>query len=281
MTRMTFLWLVVGLTLGMFAGAMADQSIPPIQSPLSSDTCESQLPGDADGNGIIDRDDVLFLFDYLCDDGPAPSPLANGDPNGDCVIDSLDINYLMDGLEPVTCTCAEPVKGACFVNYCVYQSPGDVNGDGKIDLGDISALASFLYRGGPSPVPLANADVNGDCVINEEDYACMMQMQIPEFPCRVGCTCILPTVEYPCSQEWSGDVNNDGSINVGDAVYIVNYIFRGGSVPTPYALYSGDANGDCAVTIGDAVYIISYIFRGGDATISCFDWQNRCGAPVH
>jgi len=58
-----------------------------------------------------------------------------------------------------------------------------------------------------------------------------------------------------------GDANYDGTINVGDAVYLINYIFRAGSPPIPYA--SGDANSDGELTVGDAVYLINYIFKGG------------------
>ncbi|MCK5127124.1 MAG: VCBS repeat-containing protein [candidate division Zixibacteria bacterium] len=60
-----------------------------------------------------------------------------------------------------------------------------------------------------------------------------------------------------------GDANGDGSISVGDAVYIINYVFRGGFPPVP--LSSGDANCDYDVNIGDAVYIINFAFRGGPA----------------
>ena len=60
-----------------------------------------------------------------------------------------------------------------------------------------------------------------------------------------------------------GDANGDRTVNVGDAVFLVTYIFRGG--PAPYVLKAGDVNGDCAVNIGDAVYLISYVFRGGPA----------------
>jgi aminopeptidase YwaD len=58
-----------------------------------------------------------------------------------------------------------------------------------------------------------------------------------------------------------GDANGDGSINVGDAVWLVNYIFRGGPAPQP--LTAGDANCDQTINIGDAVYIVNYIFRNG------------------
>ncbi|MDD4052408.1 MAG: C1 family peptidase [candidate division Zixibacteria bacterium] len=58
-----------------------------------------------------------------------------------------------------------------------------------------------------------------------------------------------------------GDANGDAKVNIGDAVYIISYIFRGGPAPSPMA--AGDANCDAKVNIGDAVYIITYIFRGG------------------
>jgi hypothetical protein len=58
-----------------------------------------------------------------------------------------------------------------------------------------------------------------------------------------------------------GDANFDGTVNIGDPVYIVNYIFKGGPVPVPYA--AGDANSDGSLNIGDAVFLINYIFHGG------------------
>lgn len=58
-----------------------------------------------------------------------------------------------------------------------------------------------------------------------------------------------------------GDANHDRLVNVGDAVFLVTYIFRGGYAPFP--LKSGDVNADCKVNIGDAVYLINYVFRGG------------------
>ena len=59
----------------------------------------------------------------------------------------------------------------------------------------------------------------------------------------------------------NGDANRDATLNVGDAVFVVNYIFKGGSAPDP--LLAGDANCDQVVNIGDAVYVINYIFKGG------------------
>jgi hypothetical protein len=59
----------------------------------------------------------------------------------------------------------------------------------------------------------------------------------------------------------AGDANCDRDVNVGDAVYIINYVFKGGAAPIPYM--AGNANGDGETNIADAVYLISYIFHGG------------------
>ncbi len=61
----------------------------------------------------------------------------------------------------------------------------------------------------------------------------------------------------------NGDGNRDNTLNVGDAVFVVNYIFKGGAAPDPYL--AADANCDRTVNIGDAVYVINYIFKGGPA----------------
>lgn len=63
----------------------------------------------------------------------------------------------------------------------------------------------------------------------------------------------------------AGDANHDGGTNVGDAVYLINYVFKGG--PAPPQLNEADANNDCGTNVGDAVYLINYVFKGGPAPI--------------
>ena len=59
-----------------------------------------------------------------------------------------------------------------------------------------------------------------------------------------------------------GDVNNDVIINVGDVVYLVSYLYKGGPEPTP-VVDAGDVNHDCIVNVGDVVYLVSYLYKGG------------------
>jgi hypothetical protein len=62
-------------------------------------------------------------------------------------------------------------------------------------------------------------------------------------------------------QYFCGDVNGDEMVNVADAVFIINYVFKGGPAPEP--IESGDVNCDLEGNIGDAVYLINYVFNGG------------------
>jgi hypothetical protein len=63
--------------------------------------------GDANGDGIVDIADVVYLLNYLFAGGPAPVPLAAGDATCDGVVDAADVvyllNYLFVGGPPPTC----------------------------------------------------------------------------------------------------------------------------------------------------------------------------------
>jgi hypothetical protein len=64
-----------------------------------------------------------------------------------------------------------------------------------------------------------------------------------------------------------GDANSDGDANVGDAVYIISFVFMGGPAPEP--IEAGDVNGDGGCNVGDAVFLIAYIFSGGPTPVRC------------
>lgn len=58
-----------------------------------------------------------------------------------------------------------------------------------------------------------------------------------------------------------GDANGDSAIDIGDVVYLINYLFKNGQSPDPFK--AGDASHDCLVDIADVVYLINYLFKGG------------------
>jgi len=60
----------------------------------------------------------------------------------------------------------------------------------------------------------------------------------------------------------SGDVNADGSVNVGDITALVSAIFQGKPAD---ALIAGDVDGECGLTVSDVSYFVNNLFTGGPA----------------
>ena len=77
----------------------------------------------------------------------------------------------------------------------------------------------------------------------------------PEYNC-------LYVLNIITSGQVCADADGDGIIGVGDAVLVINYIFRAGPQPEPTS--TGDANCDGIIDIGDAVRYVDNIFRGGE-----------------
>ena len=49
-----------------------------------------------------------------------------------------------------------------------------------------------------------------------------------------------------------GDVNADGTIDIGDVVYLINYFLKGGSAPNP--LWIRDADSNLKVDLEDVIF---------------------------
>jgi hypothetical protein len=56
-----------------------------------------------------------------------------------------------------------------------------------------------------------------------------------------------------------GDANFDKIVDIGDVVYLINYVFYGGAL----SIGPSDVNNDDVIDIGDIVYLINYLFYSG------------------
>jgi len=120
---------------------------------------------------------------------------------------------------------------------------GDINQDGFLDV---------VYPSDHGYIMFANFP---DCPYNPDRAYCPMW----RYNRRLNATKTFATGSA------CGDANGDFQINVGDAVYLINYIFKDGPGPDPLCI--GNANGDENVNVGDAVFLINFIFRGGPAPV--------------
>ena len=124
------------------------------------------------------------------------------------------------------------------VEICLAYNPGliNVSDESKLHLEQYRDDNDWRWVGITSHIDTAN-----NVICGASPYLAPVVLALPLFKC--------------------GDSNSDRSINIGDAVYLIGYIFKGG--PTPPIERTGDANCDGFINVGDVVYIINYSFKQG------------------
>lgn len=70
-----------------------------------------------------------------------------------------------------------------------------------------------------------------------------------------------------------GDCNDDGRVDISDAICILDYLFLGGGAPDCIA--ATNVNGDAGNDISDATYLLNHLFLGGLAPVAPYP---TCGA---
>jgi hypothetical protein len=90
--------------------------------------------------------------------------------------------------------------------------------------------------------------------------------------CFLALLCTLCLLAAPASAQSDedccvvpGDANNDGQVNIGDVIRILDTIWK--CAPPPECPNAADANGDCGYNVGDAIYLVRYIFNNGPAPV--------------
>jgi hypothetical protein len=71
------------------------------------------------------------------------------------------------------------------------------------------------------------------------------------------------SVSCPVRGNPTGGLNGDCTIDVGDIIFLIGYLYK--NAPPPDPLERGDANCDGVVDIGDVIDLINYLFKGGPA----------------
>ncbi len=74
-----------------------------------------------------------------------------------------------------------------------------------------------------------------------------------------------PEIQPPGDEIKRGDVNNDGGVNIADAIFMLNDLFGDGSAPT--CLETADVNGDTGYNIADAIFLLNNLFGDGPPPI--------------
>lgn len=218
-------------------------------------TCNSQADYDvreyyftvtnSDGDSVIEVSDPAFSWQTAnYNNGPHVVSMRAMDRAGNTTLDSMTISvenfFPLSGTVTVADVVPQPING-----ITVAISP-----DGQSDTTDQSGAFSFDAVGGG----VETISVSYPGFITVDTAVTMNTGQTIAVTLRPG--------GYT-----DGDASGDSTVNIADAIYIINFVFKSGPAPLPYA--SGDANCDDAVNVADAVYLISYIFKSGPPPQNC------------
>jgi len=75
--------------------------------------------------------------------------------------------------------------------------------------------------------------------------------------------CVIDIIVSETPYFICGDANGNESVDIGDVLYILQYVYMGGPEPEP--LQAANVNCDGVTDIDDVVYLLNYLFQGGIA----------------
>ncbi len=123
---------------------------------------------------------------------------------------------------------------------------------GSVGVGDNNQTGLLSTQLGLDPLP-GSGSITFEVVIHNEDFSeCCNEIH----------TLGLGGEPLPAEAPFlRGDSNTDGLFDIGDAIYLLVYLFTSiGPVPCEAA---ADTNGDAMIDIGDAIYTLEALFAGG------------------
>ncbi len=196
--------------------------------------------GDINDDGLhLTISDLTYLIQFVNIGGPPPNLLYEGDLNGDCYIDQLDVDifncYLIygpscftNGYPVQTCCCPDTTRGACcalVTSHCDVLSPFNCQAISHNYIGDYISCT-------PNPCPII-------CCLNRGNV--------------------------------DGIIGVGGPVDVADLTYLVTYLFKSG--PAPPCEEEGNADGIVGVggpiDVADLTYLVAYLFKSGPAPPPC------------
>ena len=142
-----------------------------------------------------------------------------------------------------TATITAKINGTALKDNCIVTvvqvQPGDVNGDGSVNIEDITAMINLLLHGNGSTYNAA-ADMDQDGNVSITDVTLLID-------------CVLTGRGKP------GDVNNDGQVTIEDVTALIEYVLYGRAAINKR---NADMDNDGHITISDVTLLIDYVLHG-------------------
>jgi YVTN family beta-propeller protein len=221
--------------------AVYDTNIDTVIAEIDVGTNPQFLASDANG-----RIHVVCTGNYW----DIPGAIYIIDPNTNEVIDSIAIG-------------GQPGQIAITADNTAFLAAGGWSADGEVLM--YNALTGEIYHDGGNPVYVDSGATGAVAFQDSTVFISTFGDRINRLNTGGEKIQTYFMGDGPVHIDFNyhpGDANGDWAVNVADAVYLVNYIFKSGPAPAQPA-WRANTNDDMAIDVGDAVYLINYVFRGG------------------
>jgi CSLREA domain-containing protein len=208
-----------------------------LNSTLGGNAVDSDLDGDGSGGGLYAESSSVVLWNSVF-----ANLNDNTHANDDCHTDLTTVTGQGTNVLRSTTGCA--ITGLVFNTDPLLGALKDNGGPTATQMLSLSP-----------PSPAVDAGPAGGC----PSLSGILTVDQRGVKRPIGSKCDLGAVEL----EPVGDANGDGSVNVADVFYLINFLFAGGPVPKGRS----NVNGGASVDVGDVFYLINYLFAGGPAPI--------------
>jgi hypothetical protein len=125
----------------------------------------------------------------------------------------------------------------------------------------------ILYRyQSLNPDTVTHGQVNGIMHIDDPPYFVLLNFPLSLMTEPAATRVLRASLEALGYDPLCGEVTEDEKLDVGDALMIIDYLYRGGPSPDDWR---GDVNCNGGIEISDALEIINVIFRNGGYLCCC------------
>jgi len=237
---------------------------PPVYAGTNKDNQDDYVPTDGDPTGTVWHE----LWPDYCEEYEVAEWIDNGDgilsycdtliSVNTAVPEDTVIEHVKRVTTTITVTLEQDTLYFDYLSYNPYNSDLDTN---------------HLVNGWWNQVHPNNDTIGLQCTDYTSannailDAGDLITIGGVEYIIIEVATDIITEIVVSC-QGICGNANNQGGVNVADAVWIINFVFAGGDPPQP-VLACGNANGQGGVNVADAVWIINFVFAGGDPPGDC------------
>jgi hypothetical protein len=261
---------------------------------------------DINDDGVMDILDCTYLYGYLFEQGnppPAPFPNCGTDPTPDgldcvefppCVgsegwrrvgghwVTVAGVNsqeFLIGFSDPFTDNAEYGGRGRVLDGWLIPHAGHPPPFD-HVTHNDEGNVSHDVYQVIDDPIsPGGLWEIADYCAPSVPDYWIadrFFDMNVPpEFESMTApwdsLYPLIVEVEYAIQVspwDYRGNINGDDVVDVGDIVFLLNYLFVPGS-PIPDPLSEADANCDGVVDLGDVVFLLNYLFKEGPVPRCC------------